>query len=444
MGNTIKPLFQHWIIGLLLLTAFYCPLALSATQLPTTQQLSAIDALKTIMIDGADLPNTAGQPIAQFSLAAVIDGLMEPIPFQIDEYNEGGAVYFEGWDVPIAGTEGIFDNEDKLLFIYKDAGPRRQAHHKYDGKIIHEITLTNDAGHTRYAYLVANSRLRSDEQYVRYSADEALVETDYYSITYSRENHLNWTDFSIVNYTGDYNPFDSLKIRLDTGVISSLAQTRLSNEDTIAIPKAERIGPIRTTTQMELTFWFLKLPFIRLSLQQHHSPKSLLYDVRAMMPAAKRKMLANPQLTMSLEGNALYGTETRTALGPKKPGITDGVIEANEQQHINEGINAEHNWIWATTLRNLDFVAFFDFNSERTQKLSLHYNDDRETADPPERFVGQLPNVGYKVHTLPDSGFFGFAINIHLSNGFVGNPDLFTDKLRRLPNISVNSPAISQ
>ena len=436
MGITIKPLLQRWVIGSLFLAAFYSPQVLSS------QQLSEIDALKTIMIDGADLPNTTDRPIDQFSLAAIVDGSMEPIPFQIDEYNEGGAVYFEGWDVPIAGTEGIFDKEDKLLFIYKDAGPRRQEHHQYDGKIIHEITLTNDSGHTRYVYLVSNSRLRSDEQYVRFSADEALVETDYYSISYNKENHTIWTDFSIVNYSGDHNPFDSLKIRLDTGVITSLAKTRLNNEDTVAIPKAERIGPIRTTTQMELTFWFLKIPFIRLSLQQHHSPKSLLYDIRALLPAARRKMLADPKIYLSLEGNALYGTETRTALGPKKPGITDGVVEAIEQQHIDEGIDTEHNWIWATTLRNLDFVTFFDFIGQQSQKLSLHYMDDREAADPPERFVGQLPNVGYKIHSIPESGFFGFAVNVYLSNGYEGNPDLFTDKLRRLPDISVNSPEI--
>ena len=56
-------------------------------------QLSAIDALKTIMIDGSDMPYLVGRPIEQFSLAAIIDGEMEPIPYQIDEYNIGGAVY---------------------------------------------------------------------------------------------------------------------------------------------------------------------------------------------------------------------------------------------------------------------------------------------------------------------------------------------------------------
>jgi len=40
------------------------------------------------MIDGSELPHAVGYPIKEFSLAAVIDDEMEPIPFQIDEYNE--------------------------------------------------------------------------------------------------------------------------------------------------------------------------------------------------------------------------------------------------------------------------------------------------------------------------------------------------------------------
>ena len=405
------------------------------------QPLPPIDAFKAIMIDGMELPNAVGKPIKEFSLAAVVDDDMEPIPFQIDEYNKGGAVYFEDWGVPIAGSKGILDNEDKLLFIYKDAGPRLKPHHRYDGDVVQEIVLSSSSGQPRYVYLMQNSRLISDEQYVRYSSDEAIVETDFYSITYDKENQLNWNDFSIVNYDGEENPFDSLKIRLDTGIISSLIKTEINNESLIAIPKGERIGPIRTTTQMELTFWLLKLPILRASLQLHHFPNSLLYDVRAILPAARRKMLSNPKVYLSLEGNKLYGTETRTAAGPKNPAITNGSIDAIEKQHIAKGISIENNWIWATTLRNLDFLAFFDFNSDRTQEISLHYNDDLTVVDLPERFVGQLPNVGYKIHTLPESGFFGFSVGIHLSNEFEGVPELFTEQIRRLPDISISGPA---
>lgn len=442
MVHSSKKTARQWLFTLLLLSPLLNPF--SSQHVLAANELSDIDSLKTIMIDGADLPKAVGYPIKEFSLAAIVDDLMEPIPYQIDEYNEGGAVYFEGWDVPIAGSKGMLDKEDKLLFIYKDAGTRRKAHHRYDGKIVHEITLTNDLGHTRYAYLVQNSRLRSDEQYVRYSADEALVETDYYSITYNKENHINWDDFSIINYSGEENPLDALKIRIETGVITSLAQTRLNNKDLVATPMGEIIGPIRTTTQMELVLWFLKLPLLRISLQLQHSPKSLIYDVRTVLPSTRRSMLAEPEIYISLEGNELFGTKIRTALGPKAVAVTDGEIDDVEKEHIKTGVSKAKNWIWANTGRNLDLVAFFNYNGEQTEDISLLYNDDRDVIDLPERFPGQLPNIGYKIHSMPADGFFGFVVNIHLGNGFQGNPDLFTDKLRRLPDITIGSPLSSR
>ncbi len=401
-------------------------------------QLSVIDALKTIMIDGSDMPYLVGRPIEQFSLAAIIDGEMEPIPYQIDEYNIGGAVYFEGWDVPISGSKDIVDPADKLLFIYKDTGDRREAHHRYDGEIVQEISLTDSYGHVRYAYVVRNSRLRSDEHYIRYSADEALVETDLYSITYNKHNHINWDDFSIANYEGEENPFDAFKIRLQTGIITTLAKVQLNNENMVATPKGVHSGPVRSTTQLELVAWFLKIPFMRLSIQLHHSPNSLLYDVRVNIPSARRKMLADPKIHISLEGNALYGTEVRTEAGPKTPAITDGKMDVNEREHIDSGISIDKNWIWATTKRNLDFVAFFTYTSKETQEISFFYNDEKDVVDLPERFPGQLPNAGYTIQTLPDDGFFGAAINLHISNVYKGEPELFTEQLRRLPDISVS------
>ncbi len=101
--------------------------------------LRQIDAFKVITIEGEDLPSSLGLPIEELSLAAMLDGVMEPIPFQIDEYNEGGAVYFENWEVPMAGTAKQMDPTDKLLFLFKDAGERKTERDQYDGQILAEI-----------------------------------------------------------------------------------------------------------------------------------------------------------------------------------------------------------------------------------------------------------------------------------------------------------------
>lgn len=412
-------------------------LLFSVSSQASLKPLTDIAAFQTIAVEGEDIPAALGEAIDTLSLAAVIDDEMEPIPFQIDEYNEGGAVYFEGWSVPIAGAQHILDKTDKLLFLQKDAGTRRLAEHRFDGQFVAEVALMGGDGVTRYVYLLKDSRLRSDEQYVRYSAEDGLVETDFYSLAYNQENHVVWDDFTIMNYSGDENPLDSLKLRLDAGLLTSFSTTTLNNDQIIAQPAGENIGPIRTTTQLDLTLWLFKVPMLQVSLQIHHYPKSVIYDARMVIPAVRRKLLVNPTLSMSLDGNNLLGTTVRTALGPKQAGIVDGEINDIEHQMIEASASAVNNWIWASTHRNLDILAFFEFLGETMEPISTQYLDDKLMVDEPERFIGQLPNMGYRIENLPDDGFFGFATSIYISNGFKGEPEDFTQAIRTMPELRV-------
>ncbi len=410
---------------------------ISTSGMATIRPLTEIAAFQTIMVEGEDLAAVLGESIDKISLAAVIDDEMEPVPYQIDEYNNGGAVYFENWSVPIDGVKNRFDKADKLLFLQKDAGSRRQSYHRFDGEFLAEVSLTGIDGITRYVYVIKGSRLRSEEQYVRYSAEDALVETDFYSLMYNPENHVVWDDFTIINYIGDENPLDSLKLRLEAGLLTSFSKTTLNNNQIVAEPAGERIGPIRATTQMDLTLWIFKMPMLQVSLQIHHYPKSIVYDVRMVIPEVRRKLLVDPTLSMSLDANNLLGTTVRTALGPKQSGVVDGEVSEVEQQIIEAGLTATKNWIWASTHRNLDIVAFFDFLGDTDEPLSTVYVDDKLREDQPERFIGQLPNMGYKIENLPDSGFFGFTTSLYISNGFKGEPENFTQSIRTMPELIV-------
>lgn len=417
-----------WSIGFLTFAA-------NAELLPP---LSQIDAYKAIHVSGEELPQAVGMEIGDLSLAAIIDDVMEPIPFQIDEYNEGGALYFEGWEVPVDGTLRVFDVADKVLFLFKDAGIRKSSKHFVDGEVVAEIELKGVDSVPRYVYLVKGSKLRSEEQYVRYSSELAKVETDFYSLTYDKENHLKWLDFTARDFVGE-PPLDSMKIRLDTGLVTSLTTVSLDNDDFVALPAGEVNGPIRSVTQLKLTLWFLQVPLLKISFQMHHYPKTLLYDVRVLVPSARRKLMADPVLSMSVEGNKLLGATMRTQLGPAEGGIVDGFIDENEQQMIESGVNQEKNWIWASTQRNLDLVGFFNYLGDANEPVALQLMDSLDNEDPPERYPGQLPNMGYKVLNFPDDGFFGFVVSIYLSKGFEGHPSVFTQALRTLPEIKVNA-----
>ena len=398
--------------------------------------LERLDAFKAISVDGEDIPTALGAALEDLSLAAIVDNVMEPVPFQIDQYNVGGAIYFKGWDVPLAGDIKRFDATDKLLFLYKDAGPRRTPRDLYDGEILAEIALTDAAGLVRYVYLVKGSRLRSDEQYVRYSAELGLVETDFYQMRYDPHNHLKWHDFQATNFVGE-RPLDSMKLRLNMGVLTPWVPLELNNDDLVAVPKGERIGPIRTTTQLDLTMYFLKVPIMHLSMQVHHYAKSVMYDVRGMVPSLRRKLMYEPYLNMSLDANRLLGATVRMANGPTTPGIVDGKISAIEETMRNTPFTAEDNWFWVSTLRNLDVVAFLNYLGDFNEPVSPYIQDDLDKADPPEVFPGQLPNLGYTIHSFPKQGFMGLVVSIYFDEGMEGEPEVFTRQLRTSPELQV-------
>ena len=398
--------------------------------------LHQIDAFKAVTVDGEDIPWVLGWKLEELSLAAMVDGVMEPIPFQIDQYNTGGAVYFDGWHVPMAGSPDRMDPTDKILFLFKDAGARRDAHAPYDGELVGEIKTRDREGIERFVYLVRHSRLRSEEQYVRYSAEIGLVETDFYSLRYNEDNHLKWDDFNYVNYVGE-RPLDSLKLRLNTGIITSVTDTELNNDQIIALPTSEIIGPIRTVSQLEINLYLFGVAIMQMSMQIHHYPKSILFDVRGVIPELRRKLMVNPTLSMSVDANRLLGAATYTSAWPHTPAIVDGVVDDNELNMIEAGLNPEDNWIWVTSKRNLDILAFVDYLGDFNEPMSLVYEDDLEREDPPEVFPGQMPNVGYGIDNFPMNGFIGLVISMYISDSFKGNPNDFSAHIRTMPELEI-------
>lgn len=420
------------IILMLLSFLFSSPLWAMLPPLPTTE------AFKVVTIEGEDLPSVVGLPLEQLSLAAMVDGVMEPVPFQIDQYNEGGAIYFEGWEVPMAGTAERFDPTDKLLFIFKDAGERRPDNAIYDGEVRAEILLKDAEGTERFVYLVQNSRLRSEEQYVRYSAELGLVETDFYSLTYDPENHFLWTDFRYINYVGD-RPLDALKLLVNGGIITSLAEVELDADNLIAKPKGELIGPIRTTAQLSFDIYFMGLPILEFGIQIHHYPKSLTYDVRGTIPEFRRMMVRNPVISMSLDANKLMGATIHTSAAPELQGIVDGTIDPTEKKIIKAGLDPHDNWIWVSSKRNLDFISFVDYLGDFNSSMKLLLEDDLHTISDRELFPGHSPNTGYIIEEFPKSGFVGIVVSLYMNDGFEGDPREFAPNVRTLPDIEVRA-----
>ena len=414
----------------LILTLLCSPAALA--YLPTANE----DYYRVIALNGSDIAPAVGMEIDKLSLFAVYEGNLEPIPYQIDEYNVGGAVYFEEWDEPLEGIRNIMDPNDKLLMLMGDSGPRRTAGMPVDGDIVAEIELQTSEGTRRYAYLVSGSRLRADAQHVRYSIEESRVETDFYTMVFDKENQLIWKDFKYADFEGE-SPIDGLKIGFETGILTSGASVEYDNNNFVARTVAENVGPIRTTAQLHLSFILLGMDFIDVSIQLHFYPNGLVYDVRLVLPETRRAMLADPKLSLTIDFNKLIGAHGITDFLDEVLQV-DGEMSERELAAVGKSFSPQQSGLLLKSNRDFDVLVFLDWVSEATLPMSLAYRDNLTHQGKMDRFQGQVPDAGYRLTDFPESGLLAFVASIYFSDNFNDKPAVLSRYVRSSPAIRIN------
>ena len=424
--------------GTLLIRTFVLAVSFHAS-LGFAMETSDQDYYRVIMINGEDIPVAQGKEISSLSLFAVKEGMLEPIPYQIDEYNIGGAVYFAEWHEPIDGTPQLVDPNDKLLFLMGDSGERKTKTMRADGKIISEIEINTSTNTKRYVYLVEGSRLQSDAQHVRYSIEESAVETDFFSLDFNKDNHLIWNDFAYADYRGD-SPIDGLKIKFTSGIISSAAEMSFDNESFIAKTAGENVGPIRTTIQLHFTFIYLGLEFIDASIQAHFYPNAFIYDVRLMIPEIRRALLVDPNMSVAIDFNQLIGAQIVTD-SLSKPLVVDGNMTEEEKAANHVELNKDTNGILLRSNRGFDLLAYLDWGITDPLPTKFMYQDNDYQFNKSDRFAGQLPITGYHVSDFPDKGLFGLIASVYFADYFKGTPRELSKLVRTSPPIKINNIA---
>lgn len=400
-------------------------------------QLEKTEQFKVIQLEGRRFPWLLNSAIQQYSLMAVQDGYLKAIPYQFDEYDAVGNVYFEQSGVPLLGSIDVLDPNDRLLFLLNDAGPRKSADQMSDGEIVAEITLQTKSGEPLYAYIVKNSRLRSDVYHVRYSKDISRAETDFYSIINNKKNALIWDEFKSYTFTGDQeSPLDSLKFRAKGGMLLPFPKLTLNNKNFIAKPYEERIGPIRATTQFRVTMKFLGIPLLKFDMQVYYFPKYFTYSARVKVPRLQRLALYKPQMTMSLDGNDLEGAIIETPL-VNGQGVVDGKLSEVEKEIIDHGIDNQHTWIRVNTGKNLDSMALFEYIEELNIPIKVHLVDNKTKIDKPEKYPGQSPDVGYLVTSIPRQGFVGMRVSLFLDDEWADDSAQVAKDLTTPPEITI-------
>lgn len=367
-----------------------------------------------------DLPDAADMPISQLSLMRWRGDTFEPVPFQIDEVDEHGMVWFDGSGFKRQGEAGIFDGADQLLVMYEDAGVARLADARpVSGQLLAEIKVVSPSNIDSYFYLVQNSVQRSAVRYIEHDPATGVTRTPYYFLTTDPANELNWEHLGYEGYTGpaDASIVDTLKMRMSGGVFFRFARMTLDNDNLKPRRRGFRIGPIRSVMHLETSVVFAGLPVLKMHVQAIRYPNQFEAHTYSRIPVLYRKSVKSPQVVVSVDGNNLLGAKVKTAAGGELTAYVDGRIDEQELRLLDSALSTDDSWIIFDSGKQ--FALLTELLVPKGLEgipLQLIYQDDKTLENQPENYPGQLPNLGYALNGWPQANELNFSVRLLFSS----------------------------
>lgn len=371
------------------------------------------DQTRVVSLSPKDLPALKDRNPKGYSLAAVKNGRLVPIPYQIDERRESSFIYMkekskkDKENDPLVGKELFFDGNDELIFMFKDAGDRLKSLMQVDGSLVSEIELDNYAGQKKYVYLVKDAVRESDTYYVRFSSELGRVETDYYALKVDPKNAFMWEEFYYDSFVGAKpgRPIDTIKLRMESNALA-VVPLNLNNKHMVAEVVAEKSGPIRSTTEYKVTLRLLASPVMNFDLQIVHHEQSFSYNSRVTIPAFRRRLVSKAAMNASVDFNDLIGATVTTSATPTLTGIVDGeTSEVEEKMKAASFKLNEHNWIFMGTKDGFSMLNDFIVETQEELPMGVVYEESKDVELAPEYFKGQMPMLGFYMLKTPLKGF---------------------------------------
>lgn len=380
------------------------------------------------------------KPNSQLSLVAIRNSEIQVIPFQIDEYSDEGLPYLDNTSLKLLGTQGIFDAEDKVLFLGRDAGENWSAQAKkeielHSAIVLKEIELKNVADGSRYVYLLESYEKRSSHSYVNHDVETGLTNTEYYTLATDPEDELSWQYLSYHSYQGDKEQslIDTLKMRISGGVLVPVPRITLTNKNLKPKTISSKRGPIRSILQTEIKVVVAKIPVMKMHVQIHRYINHYETHSLAAIPKIFRKTMVKPMISVSLDCNEQYGATVLTAAS-SNIGYVDGVFDHNDKKIVDSGLSMRDNWMLFDSQKEFLMMTSLDVPDEMLDiPLGVVYQDDKKLRLKPENYIGQLPNFGYTINGMPDVDLLKFSFSLYFGDHLGDMPVESYIKYRKTP-----------
>ncbi|WP_111656612.1 hypothetical protein [Isoalcanivorax indicus] len=418
-------------------------LILLAGLLPLSAWADAARDTRILHYQARDLGAAEGVSSARLSLLRwQPDTGFVPIPFQIDPIGEADMVWFAESGLDADGDPERFTGADRLLFRARDLGGRAPADAvPAKGALLVELVLDDDAAQPGYLYLAQDDPRRHPGRYVDHDIDTGITRTASYRLDVDPDNELNWRYLGYHTYEGEGSIIDTLKMRMSGGFMSRRARMTLDNTNLRPRLAGHRNGPLRSVMHLETRVVLGGIPVMRLHVQAHRYPDHYEAHSYARVPGLYRSTLRDPEVSVSIDGNAQYGAVVRTARSGSLSGLVDGRMDDEERALVERGLTTDESWILFDSQQGFALLADLVVPPALSDiPLGLVYQDDAHLEVKPEQFPGQLPNLGYALRGWPPEQELRFAVRLLFDRSLADgtHPAEYAAARTRVPTLVVN------
>ncbi|MED5431576.1 MAG: hypothetical protein VX920_04490 [Pseudomonadota bacterium] len=378
---------------------------------------------QVVTLTGKDFPQLLGKQNGLYSFFAMKEGRLAPVPHQWVEWSEQGYPFFEeDGSTDRIGDPRRIDAEDRLLLRFEDGGPSLSG--QTTESVVAQLAVTHGE-QTRLFYLVKNAYLQNTDRYIQFDPSTMTIKSTDFALTMADNNLFKWNNFYFRGFEGENGQrqsiLDTLKLRLSAGVFGENNRVTLNNNN--LDPKVKQIinGPLAAMVYASTSVKVARVPVLKIHNYFLIMPQQVEIHSRFTLPGIADTVLERPALDISLDGNGLYDSKLVTSWTGNHVAITDGTLSESEQTMLTMPL-AGDNWIWFGTGRGFDLLAQLAFVKGFNTPVRLLYQDDANLVNEPERFPGQLPNVGFSLTDIPFGQEFYFVTRLFYSKDSNGLP----------------------
>ncbi len=411
-----------------------------------------------VVLSGADLPGLVGRPESTIRVMAVRNGVLAPVPFQVDPFDEKGRMIFRR----VSSEGGFTDNpklkpsrqlggHDELVFMAGDLGGRAGAGMLPQGAAVEvEVVDPLDKGRA-WAYVISpagNAPELSGKVYVRYVPEEDTVFSTHLNFGFTDPAHPAVLTFlalgdGISDPDGLVDLLDSFRMELGVTLkydLATIVRRQTDLRQSVALFNEGPVRVVRLLRYSVLLVGNIPSPSVDRLNASYRSCISFPNDVSVPFKPGLILEQGTFDLHFDLTRNAV-GTSMYHELNPESI-IVDGRMDRHE------GSFAQGFPLWAAMVNPFGgIVGVVDVRREFLQipgvSSELTYLDDSSVLMEGEDDPGTYGRIGWRfsgLHNLPGGKYKIDLVLYGLSGGFgKGDEKQFLDIVRHPLNIKTRA-----